>query len=95
MYRKKNAAEKTKDAEGMVVAARNEHRAVAEVIAEATDWGPSGYARLSGLHFANMEDASRMACEAFKQAEETHVGCYEGMKGRWKHTTHEDAYSGS
>ena len=93
MYRKKNAAEKAKDAEGVVVAARGEHRAVAEVIAEATDWGPSGYARLSGLHFANMEDASRMACEAFKRAEETHVGCYEGMKGKWQHTTFIGEYS--
>ena len=92
MYRKKNAAEKTKDAEGMVVAARNEHRAVAEVIAEATDWGPSGYARLSILHFANLEDASRAACEACRQADETHVGDYAGMQGNWQHTTEFSVY---
>jgi hypothetical protein len=93
MYRKKNAAEKTKDVEGMVVASQNEHRAVSEVISEAAEWGATGYARLSILHFANMEDASRDACAAFRQAEETHVGDQEGMKGNWEHTTHIGVYS--
>ena len=93
MYRKKNAAEKAQDTEGVVVAARSEHRAVSEVIAEAAGWGASGYARLSVMHFANMEDASRVACEAFSQAEETHVGCHEGMKGKWEHTTFIGEYS--
>jgi|TARA_R110002051_G_scaffold46058_3_gene92674 hypothetical protein len=93
MYRKKTAAEQAKDAHGVAVAAANEHRAVAEVISEAADWGPSGYARLSGLHFANMEDASRRTCEAIRQAEETHVGDQEGMKDKWNHTTYISAYS--
>ena len=92
MYRKKNAAEKATDTENMAQAAVKEHQAVAEVIREAAEWGASGYARLGGLYFANLEDASGATCAACSQADETHVGDYVGMQGKWQHTTDVSVY---
>ena len=92
MYRKKNAVEKAKDVENSAIAAREEHKAVAEIISEATDWGPAGYARIGGLYFVKLEDANSAACMVYRQAEETHVGDHEGSEGKWDHTTHSAVY---
>ena len=92
MYRKKNAAEKAKDAKNSKVAVREEHKVVGKLIAEAQDYGPAGYARIGALEFVKLEDAHSSACMTFRQAEETHVGDGEGMKGKWAHTTHNAIY---
>ena len=93
MYRKKNAAEKAQDTANMAQAAIKEHQAVREIIAEASEWGPSGFSRVSIMYFANMEDASGDYCEASNRSAETHVGDVPGMNGKWDHTTHIDAYT--
>ena len=93
MYRKKNAAEKAQDAANMAQAAIKEHQAVREIIAEASEWGPSGFARVSLMCFANMEDASSSYCTAVDQAEETHVADIPGIAGKWDHTTHIGTYT--
>jgi len=93
MYRKKNAAEKAQDTANMAQAAAKEHQAVREIIAEASEWGPSGFARVSLMYFANMEDASKDYCTAANQAKETHVADMPGIVGKWQHTTHIDTYT--
>ena len=92
MYRKKNAAEKAKDVRNSKVAARDEHKVVGKLIAEAQDYGPAGYARIGALEFVKLEDAHSSACMTFRQAEETHVGDGEGMRNKWAHTTHSGIY---
>ena len=87
MYRKKNATEKAKDLEMFSSAARKEHKVVSEIISEASEWGASGYARLGGMYFIKLEDAHGVACGAYRQIEDTHVGDYDGAKGKWDHTT--------
>ena len=94
MYRKKNALEKSKDVENSAIAAREEHRAVAEILSEATDYGPAGFARIGGLYFVKLEDAHGAACMIYRQAEETHVGKGRGIEGKWDHTTHANVYEG-
>ena len=93
MYRKKNAAEKAQDTANMAQAATNEHQAVREIIAEASEWGPSGFSRVSIMSFATMEDASSEYCTACNQAEETHVADIPGIAGKWEHTTHIGIYT--
>ena len=93
MYRKKNAAEKAQDTANMAQAAAKEHQAVREIIAEASEWGPSGFSRVGIMAFANMEDASSSYCTAANQAEETHVADMPGIAGKWEHTTHIGVYT--
>ena len=92
MYRKKNAAEKAKDAKNAKAAVREEHKIVGKLIAEAQDHGPAGYASIGALEFVKLEDAHGTTCMSFRQAEETHVGDGEGMRNKWAHTTHSNAY---
>ena len=63
-----------------------------KLISEAQDYGPAGYTRIGALEFVKLEDAHSAACMTFRQAEETHVGDGEGMKGKWAHTTHNAIY---
>ena len=92
MYRKKNAAEKAKDVANVAATTAEEHKAVAALIAEATDYGPAGFSRLGGAYFVKLEDTHNAACMANRQVEETHVGDGEGMKGKWEHTTYSGVY---
>ena len=92
MYRKKNAAEKATDVRNCVLASSEEHKVVGELISEAQDYGPAGYARIGALEFVKLEDAHGAACMVYRQAEETHVGDGEGMNGKWAHTTHNAIY---
>ena len=92
MYRKKNAAEKAKDAKNAEVAVREEHKIVGNLISEAQDYGPAGYARIGALEFVKLEDAHSATCMSFRQAEETHVGDGVGIRDNWAHTTHSNAY---
>ena len=92
MYRKKNAAEKAKDVANAAIAAEIEHKVVGNLISEAQDWGPAGYARIGALEFVKLEDAHSAACMVNRQVEETHVGCGEGIEGKWNHTTHSSVY---
>ena len=92
MYRKKNVAEKAMDAENCVLLHVEEHKIVGNLVSEAQDWGPAGYARLSGLEFVKLEDAHGAACMVYRQAKETHVGDGEGLQGKWDHTTHSAVY---
>jgi len=93
MYRKKNAVEKATDAKNCSLASSEEHKVVGNLISEAQDWGPAGYARLGGLEFVKLEDAHSAACMTYRQAEETHVGDHEGSEGKWDHTTHISVYN--
>jgi len=92
MYRKKNAAEKAKDAKNSEVAVREEHKIVGNLISEAQDYGPAGYARIGALEFVKLEDAHSATCMSFRQSEETHVGDGVGIRDNWAHTTHSNAY---
>ena len=92
MYRKKNAAEKAKDAKNAEAAVREEHKIVDKLISEAQDYGPAGYARIGALEFVKLEDAHGTTCMSFRQAEETHVGDGVGIRDNWAHTTHSNAY---
>jgi len=92
MYREKNDVEKAKDVENSTIAAKEEHKVVSELISEAQDWGPAGYARLGGLEWCKLEDANSAACLVYRQAKETHVGDHEGSEGKWDHTTHINVY---
>ena len=92
MYRKKNAAEKETDKKNCRVAANEEHRIVGNLISEAQDYGPAGYARIGALEFVKLEDAHTAACMINRQVEETHVGDGEGIEGKWAHTTHSHVY---
>ena len=92
MYRKKNAAEKAKDAKNAKAAVREEHKIVGKLISEAQDYGPAGYARIGALEFVKLEDAHGTTCMSFRQAEATHVGDGEGKRNKWAHTTHSNAY---
>ena len=92
MYRKKNAAEKAKDVANAAATTAEEHKAVAALMAEAADYGPSGFSRLGGSYFVRLEDTHNAACMAHRRAEETHVGDGEGMTGKWEHTTYSGIY---
>ena len=92
MYRKKNGIEKVQDIENSNVAAKEEHKVVGNLISEAQDYGPAGYARIGALEFVKLEDAHSAACMVYRQAEETHVGNGEGIEGKWAHTTHSVVY---
>ena len=92
MYRKKNAVEKATDAKNCALASNEEHKVVGNLISEAQDYGPSGYARIGALEFVKLEDAHSAACMVYRQAEETHVGNGEGIEGKWAHTTHSAVY---
>ena len=92
MYRKKNAVEKAADAKNCILASNEEHKVVGNLISEAQDYGPAGYARIGALEFVKLEDAHSAACMVHRQAEETHVGCGEGIEGKWNHTTHSAVY---
>ena len=92
MYRKKNAVEKAKDAENCAIASQEEHKVVGNLISEAQDWGPAGYARLGGLEFVKLEDAHSATCMARSRAKETHVADSAGLQGKWTHTTPIDVY---
>jgi|ETNvirnome_2_130_1030620.scaffolds.fasta_scaffold02976_9 hypothetical protein len=92
MYRKKNAVEKDTDAKNCALASSEEHKVVGDLILEAQDYGPSGYARIGALEFVKLEDAHTAACMVHRQAQETHVGDGEGIQGKWDHTTHSAVY---
>ena len=92
MYRKKNAVEKATDAKNCALASNEEHKVVGNLISEAQDYGPSGYARIGALEFVKLEDANSAACMVYRQAKETHVGYGEEIEGKWAHTTHSSVY---
>ena len=92
MYRKKNAAEKAKDVANAAATTAEEHKAVAALMSEAADYGPSGFSRLGGSYFVRLEDTHNAACMAHRRAEEPHVGDGEGMTGKWEHTTYSGIY---
>jgi len=92
MYRKKNGIEKVQDIENSNVAAKEEHKVVGNLISEAQDYGPAGYARIGALEFVKLEDAHGAACMVYQQAKETHVGQGDEIEGKWAHTTHVHFY---
>ena len=92
MYRKKNAVEKAADAKNCILASNEEHKVVGNLISEAQDYGPAGYARIGALEFVKLEDAHGAACMVYRQAKESHVGDGEGLQGKWDHTTHSAVY---
>ena len=92
MYRKKNAAEKAKDAKNSKAAVREEHKIVGKLISEAQDYGPAGYARIGALEFVKLADSHSAPCMAFRQAEDTHVGDGAGIGNNWSHTPPSNAY---